>query len=188
MKIYQMRILLLITALFMVFALTGQNITLNYAISKNDVNKVREMVERGHDIHRLDRFGNTSLTLAVYNGNMEIVQLLVEHGAELDQQDQRGNTPLIVASLQGHIDILNYLVQQGAYIDEPGPEERTPLMYAILGTKQDKKQLIVEELINNGADVNLTDKYKRTALDYCKEEELKQLLIQYGGEHGKDLE
>ena len=45
----------------------------------------------------------------------------------------------------------------------------------------------VELLLKHGADINDKDKYGRTALDFARKEEIKQLLRQHGAKYGREL-
>jgi ankyrin repeat protein len=165
----------------------AQTITLNYAISKNDVNTVRELLEKGSSLHKIDRFGNTPLTIASYHGNVEIVKLLVEYGAMIDESDRHGNSPLIVASMQGHYAIVKYFIDQGADLNYLGKLNRTALMHAVSGSKASENLDVIKQLTMYGADPNIVDDTGRSALDYAHDDDVKTYLIGVGALTGREL-
>ena len=175
----------------LLFLVTGtafsQTITLHIAIQKGDINRVRTMIDNGTSIHQTDHLGNTALTIAAYHKHLEIVRLLCDYGANYDEKDSRGFTPLMIAAFRGHVQILEYLISQGAYADEKDEKGVTALIHAIGGQSRENKLEMVKKLVMYGADINATDDYGRSALDYAKDEDIKQYLESMGALKGDDL-
>lgn len=55
------------------------NSALYYAISKNDVELVRLLIEKGSNVKNINNTGITLLQCAMYNGNKEIIKLLLKN-------------------------------------------------------------------------------------------------------------
>lgn len=183
-----MRKLLILSAVLLIAAATNaQTITLHIAIQQGDVNKVRTMLQNGEDVNRRDRMGNTALGLAAFYDHQEIARMLSEYGANIDGTDKHNNTPLIICAIKGHYKLARYLIEQGAYIDHDGKDGQTALMHASVNFDRDSNLDIVELLGSNGADINLVDKHKRTALDYAGTQEIKDYLISQGAMRGAEL-
>ena len=66
---------------------------LSCAVLKNQSDAVEYFLERGADIFRVDRLGNSYLHLAVANHHEETAKLLIEAGADLDLTNNASITP-----------------------------------------------------------------------------------------------
>ncbi|MBI4648197.1 MAG: ankyrin repeat domain-containing protein [Bacteroidia bacterium] len=180
--------LIIIFTVNCIFSLTfAQVITLHIAIQQGDINKVRELIDNGANVNKIDRLGNTALTIAVYHNHIDILKMLVEYGANVDGQDRHGNTPLIIAAINGFYEISKYLLEQGAYIDYQDFYGQTPLMQACVDPENRNKLMLVELLVSSGASINEKDKAGRTALDYAQNKEVKDFLVSQGAVCGKEL-
>lgn len=72
-------------------------------------------------------------------------------------------TPLVVAITKGEVEIVKKFVSYGADVNEM-TNGKTPLMYAARANQLE----ITTFLIEQGAKVDVKDKYGLTALDYAK--------------------
>ena len=166
----------------------SQAITLNIAVQKGDLYKVKELVEGGvYNVNKKDIYGNSPIIIASYNNYFEIVKYLTEYGANLNVKDKYGNTALILASLKGNYEIVRYLIEQGAIIDEPGRFGKTSLMYASAYKGNDSTLELVKYLVTYSYDINIKDKFGKTALDYAAKEEIRDYLISTGAKKGEEL-
>ena len=78
------------------------------AISKNDNQTAKKIIEYGADVN--ERYnGMTPLMLAARYNNVEMIKVLLENGAELSAKDERGNTAVKYAELSNATDALTYL-------------------------------------------------------------------------------
>ena len=96
------------------------------------------------------------------------------------------NTPLHYVSEKGNLEGVRFLVNDmGANVHASCdcPHHKTALHYATERNHYD----IVEFLIKSKADPNALDSRNYTALDLCKNDKIKRLLIANGGTTGKDV-
>lgn len=87
---------------------------LHMAISKDNVEIARLLLENKADVNNTDRWGNTSLHLAISGGNIEITRLLLEYKANMNKTNLIGNTPLKTAVLHKNIEITRLLLEYSA--------------------------------------------------------------------------
>jgi ankyrin repeat protein len=84
------------------------------AITRGDVDAVREMLRRGADVNARNRYGQTGLMLAAHAGHREVVEVLVRHGADLDVTAKFGLSALMLAVVSGHSEIARLLARAGS--------------------------------------------------------------------------
>ncbi|MBR6435344.1 MAG: ankyrin repeat domain-containing protein, partial [Thermoguttaceae bacterium] len=61
---------------------------LHYVVLKDDLKRVKELVEHGCDVNAKDHVGVTPLHFAARNGSLKMVKLLVELGADVSAKNQ----------------------------------------------------------------------------------------------------
>ena len=131
-----------------------QNLFMN-AISDNDLEEVKLLINAGVDINATNDHGVTPLLFAVvYNAESgDMVKLLLENGADVNAQS----------------------VSDGY----------TALMHAVklVDFRQENRAKIVEMLLKAGADVNIQNKRGKTALDFARNldydrEKIEKLLLE----------
>ena len=83
------------------------------AIKRDDVGMVRDLLGRGADADRRDRYGQTALMLAAHAGHGEVVETLIAHGAKLNITAKFGLSALMLAVVAGHGDIARLLAKAG---------------------------------------------------------------------------
>ena len=117
----------------------------------------------------------TPLGQVIQNGNVEEVRILLKKNprlvsdivhslkSPLNHQLMRSDTPLTYAlSMQAPIEILKILVELGANVNEPFSDTTTtPLIMAIEMNNIPAIKLLIE----NGADVNISTRFKNRALN-----------------------
>ncbi|WP_170133401.1 ankyrin repeat domain-containing protein [Undibacterium pigrum] len=112
--------------------------------------------------------GDTILMLASYLDNLPFVKAVIEHGAEINQV---GWCALHYAAAGGNKNIVALLLENSAYIDAESPNKTTPLMMAA----RSGKHLIVNLLLEEGADPSLKNDLGLTALDFAIEVEQREI-------------
>lgn len=105
------------------------------AIERNDVAKVRALIERktNPNLRKDTRASPTFLTQAARLGREEIVSLLVQSGADVNGMDGDAMTPLMWASWNGHLKIVMLLIKAGADVNAQDKRGDSVLNYAVLG-------------------------------------------------------
>lgn len=147
---------------------------------------VRLLLDRGADTNaRGGRWGGDALQVASYDGNEAVVRLLLERGADLGIIDGEFSA-LHMASSQGLAEVVRILLEKVSKgerqvninaVDECG---RTALILA----SQEGHLDIVQELLAEGADLNVEgydgDTALSLALEQCDSRVVKFLLDQEG--------
>lgn len=184
---------LIVLALVVAFTFTPipcraeMNDVLMIAVSAGDLNKTKELIEKGADVNAPDSgTGVTPLILASLRGHIEIVKLLLDNGADISATSKRGVTAVMAAGLdpanreieellsrkastrrlsdaaaRGAIEEVVALIDQGADVNSGFPRTGiTPLMRAAMNG--DLKT--VELLLDKGAEVNAKSVLGFTAL------------------------
>ena len=92
-----------------------EDLGLHEAITKGDVDTVRQMVEAGADLNVREPSGGSSplITAAVF-GQTEAARVLIEGGADLNLQNNEGSTALLTAAFFAHPEIVEVLLAAGA--------------------------------------------------------------------------
>ncbi|HEY4361347.1 MAG TPA: ankyrin repeat domain-containing protein [Bryobacteraceae bacterium] len=87
---------------------------LHYAVRRQDVAAVRQMLAQHVPCDAANRYGVTPLTLAVEQGNLEIVQALIAAGADVNHALPEGETVLMTAARTGNVAVLQALLKKDA--------------------------------------------------------------------------
>ena len=141
---------------------------------------VKILLEHGASVHAKDDYGQTPLHEACWRGNLEVVQTLMKHHANVHATCNTGETSLHKACVNGHLEIVQELLKHqpdvDAIIENGIGQHFTPLMIAAaFGFSE-----IAEELLKNGADVNLGPFYGSSlhlAIKYHGHSEIAKILL-----------
>lgn len=151
--------------------------------------RVKELIEKGHDVNFVDRDGFTALMLIIYYGDntlitSKIVNELLNHGADpnIGMHKYDKQTALMLAFRRGdapHDHLYNYqniwdaraeivmkLLMHGADVNATDIDGKTPLMFAVRNYRFFIKT--IKLLCLFGANSEIKDKNGLTALDYAK--------------------
>lgn len=120
------------------------------AVSRGDVAKVKELLEKGTRPHQKDRFGEPLLVITGRRGNSEIARHLIAHGADPFAQFSVGGDALWSAAAHGHEEIVAQLLEKTKGNPKLASSLRTALAAAVMAGHTP----IVRNLIGAGADVN----------------------------------
>jgi uncharacterized protein len=150
---------------------------------ESDLNKVKEIIDKGVGVNGFNEYGCTSILRAVSFGFNKIstVRILLEAGANPNLGDDDGDeTPLMRAT---NDEICSLLIDAGADVNAQRSNGLTALMITsgIWGGLAK-----IKVLIKAGADVNIKDEYGKTALMYAAEQsghlEKVKLLVEAGAD------
>jgi ankyrin repeat protein len=136
----------------------------------NGLEKIKALLEAGEDVEATDSQGRTALMFASQARRVEIVKYLVEKAnAKINTVAKTGSTPLLSALNRGHIMVDSNMVDTVWYLIKAGADihaihnGQTTLMLAV---QNNGFNGIVKYLVEQGVDVNATDKSGCTALYY----------------------
>ena len=164
-----------------------------WAISCEQTETVRWLLEHGADVHRIADFGGekniTALHMAAWGGHLESAEALLQYGADATYHDPRyGSSPVGWADHLGHPEVRDYLLAHAPLsLDDAAFHGRLEQVKALIETNPmlvngpDGKGTplrqaaaaghlaIVQYLLDKGADRTLPDADGQAALDYARE-------------------
>ena len=111
------------------FAIVNGNIEWVKFLLKNNPNETRESIQN-------------SLHMAISMEDKEIVKHLLHNGANINAKDEESMTPLHFAEAQ----MAQFLIKNGANIQAKDRKSWTPLFYAVLKTKSETAQLLIDHV------------------------------------------
>ncbi len=147
------------------------NLMLLEACKLEDLDRVNQLLDKGANLHLLDKnslhsYNNNErnpIHIVTQIGNLSILKQLIEKGASCDAKDRRDETPLHLAVYNGYIEIINFLVTTcHADIESKDIDGGTPLSWAAY----ENKLIVAELLLNLGAKIDEPDFENRTSLHW----------------------
>ena len=66
---------------------------LDAAVARDDLEKVKSLINQGAEIENRDQFGNTALMCAAWSACINVLSYLIEIGATIDNKDNEGIVP-----------------------------------------------------------------------------------------------
>lgn len=87
------------------------------AADGGDLERVKELLEKGVPVDVQDQHGWTPLMLAALQGHDKTVALLLGQGADIEAQDINGTTALMAAASSGWLAVIKRLMKAGADMD-----------------------------------------------------------------------
>ena len=172
------------------------NNSIHQAAQKGDLKKIQELVNRGVNPKTRNRIGDTALRFAAENNHQDIVVYLLETiGLDVNHANNAGTTALIIATFNNNPALIKYLGHMGANVNQTAQaavnrtvdgEERESTVSnwtALMAASQLGYNESIEELLNNGANLNATDSDDWNALLFAVQNDhipTAQLLIERG--------
>ena len=87
------------------------------AAIENDVEKVKKLLDSGHDADMKDNSGYTALHYAARAGHIIILRTLLSRGANPNSQTPGHTTALHRSAYMGHFECTELLLNHGAYVE-----------------------------------------------------------------------
>ncbi|MGH3537499.1 MAG: ankyrin repeat domain-containing protein [Pseudonocardiaceae bacterium] len=135
------------------------------AVLDDDLGDARRFLAGGADVNaRNADTGQSVLMIAACHARPDMVKVLLDAGADVHALDsQTGASALHKACQGGGVHVVRLLVEAGAFVDLPAPTTgHTPVMDALWY----KWPEVVDYLLAQGADVNLSTHYGFTLWDH----------------------
>ncbi|KAF4893349.1 Ankyrin-1 [Colletotrichum fructicola] len=133
------------------------------AIHGESVDKVKQLLQRGADPNLCASSGESPIQAAIRKGRDDIFEAILEGGGQISSRDQHGMGPVSNVIIHKSLGLLSYLWGiEGIDTNETDAVGRTPLMLAVLQGID-----VVQQLLSNGANLDLQDQWGKTALMYA---------------------
>ena len=149
-------------------ATNKKNVTfLMLASEKGNVDAMNVLLSAGADRTIKDAIGDTWIHYAIRgNCSKDVLQSIIAKGADVNATSKRNSTPLMLASWYGKVDAIKVLLSAGADRTIKDANGDTWIHYAICGNCNRE---VLQSIIDQGADVNATNKKNVTSLMLASE-------------------
>ena len=132
------------------------------ACKKGNMDAMYVLLNAGADPHIADSNGNTCMHHAIVGGcSKEVLQVIIDHGADVNSTNNDSVTALMVACKKGNVDATYALLKAASNPDIADSNGNTCMYHAIVGSFSKE---VLQAIIDQGADVNSTNKEGVTAL------------------------
>jgi len=155
------------------------------AIKDSNIKLLKTLIAEGNSI----TFLYNDLTPIMYvcrTGDEEIFDILIEAGANVENKNSEKITPLMFACSNGNLEIVRKILKISKKNVNDLCEKYYPaLMYAIMSEKNGSE--IIVELINAGADVNITSGWSSSLSLACiqNKHDIVKILVENGADINK---
>lgn len=136
---------------------------LHAAIKAHNLEQVEALITQGMSIDTRDARGMLPIHQAARVGSIPITRYLVEHGARIDSLFQSNLQPIHIAAQAGHKKLVRWLIKHGA--DKNASLTKTLQVRPLNLALREKRQDVIQYLIEIGARADLTDDLIEDALD-----------------------
>ena len=139
------------------------------ATQRNRTDVAKFLIQEGADVNAKDLIQDTPFLYAGAEGRTEILTMMLPVGADLKDTNRFGGTALIPAAHRGHVETVRLLLTTRIDKDHVNNLGWTALMEAVvLGDGGPAHTEIVRLLVNAGANANIPDRDRVTALEHAK--------------------
>lgn len=138
----------------------AKNGELMEAITNDNLEEVKRLLDEGVEINAWNKDGDTALMYASEDGKIELVKLLLDKGADVNATGYDGCTALIRACENEKIEVIKRLLKNKADVNVRAKDGETALICAC----QKGNLEVAKVLIAKGADVNAKGEDSRTPL------------------------
>jgi len=150
----------------LIFFSNGMSDDIHLAALYGNINKVKELLNRGANIHARVRNGRQAIHLAASVGQLPVVKFLLNRGANIHARDNNDKQPIHWAAGQGHLPVVKELLNRGANIHARDRNGHNPIQHAAAFGHLP----MVKELIRRGSNPkNLLNRpISRSVANYLK--------------------
>jgi ankyrin repeat protein len=143
---------------------------LHYAIEGSCIEVIKELLKNDHIIDK--DYGITALHYAIQQGKVDVVAAILKQTPSCinDQDTYFGNSAMHYAIESCNINIAQMISEKIDNIDIKNRDGKTALHLAVESAVQTIDRTIVETLLKKGAKINIKDKYKKSPMEYLKED------------------
>jgi len=118
----------------------------------------------------LNNHPHSSLLDAAANGDAAGVLRWIAEGANINVTNEKGWTPLVMAAFNQHMETVKVLVDAGADVNHQSINGTTVFMYAKTKVLETGEYLLLDYLLQVGAEINTRDfKKEWTVLQYVQD-------------------
>ena len=171
-----------IVTLFLDHGMNGCNIRTSFNTSvyhssaeNGNLPMFRKLLEAGRaidaDYTTPDKFGRSPLVMAAYEGRVNMIPTLLSLGFSPNAPESE-HTPLGRATRGGHVEFVKALINNNQEVDVDVDSFGTSELPAVIVAATQGFREIFDLLMASDADLNLRDKYGRSAVDYARERPL----------------
>ena len=139
------------------------------------------LLEHGVDVDSRNSRNQTPLSWAAIHGGVNLGQHLLDRGADIDARNDHLMTPLHLVTYNEHVGFVRMLLERGAKIDVWDDQGNTPLHEAVMWGKIETARMLLE----HGANVNAPDHSGKTPSQVTTQQDILELLSEYGSESVK---
>ena len=134
--------------------------------SKSDCLKL--LINAGANVNALNNKGQTALILAAQRNDANSIRLLIESGVNVSCKDSYDCDAIFYTGNEYNEQCLRLLAEHGANINQHyAYAGKQTLLHKVAKSEHWKNSFYWEALLNLGADVNATDNYGSTPLEYA---------------------
>ena len=131
---------------------------------------VSELLSKGAEIDKQDRFGYTPLMLAVKRGHTAVTRFLIDQGANLEIRNLHHFTALMLASFLGNTTMIKLLLKSGSNILAIDHRRMMSLHHAAHTGHTDAVQILGRELTAAGFTVDICAPHEKDILAHRESE------------------
>ena len=153
------------------------------AASRNAIENVALLIERGADLRACKKGGETAIHVAAMEGHIVIVRMLLDADVEVDIRDRlKDETPLLKAARRDHLPVLQLLRERGADLRARNRGGEMAIHLAALNGHVN----VIRMMLDSGVEVDIRDPgWNETALHKAAsqdQERATHLLLENGAD------